>query len=58
MIQGTCSDEYSGFDGCPVLLATDVMQYCRTELDLMVKSILLLVHYLLLLLYREPNWRK
>ena len=37
-IQGTCSDEYSGFDGCPVLLAADVTHYCRTELDVTVQS--------------------
>ena len=30
LIQGQCSDRYSGFDGCPVVLA-GIGTYCRTK---------------------------
>ena len=30
-VQGYCYDFWSGFDGCPVVFATDSENYCRTE---------------------------
>ena len=30
LIQGQCSNQYNGFDDCPVVLA-GIGQYCRTK---------------------------